>query len=82
MSISDPKIKLLNPGRKPLTPDKLRELSGLANLSDEEATQIIFSLTAFAQILYDALKLTDSLYNEEGNVRPINNNSTPLNNAA
>ena len=82
MSSSDPKVKMLNPGRKPLTPDKLRELSGLTNLSDHEATQIIFSLTAFAQILYDALKLTDSLYSEEGSVIPMNNNSTSLNSAA
>ena len=82
MSSLDPKVKMLNPGRKPLTPDKLRELSGLTNLSDEEATQIIFSLTAFAQILYDALKLTDSLNSEEGSVIPMNNNSTSLNSAA
>lgn len=43
---------LLNPKREPLTPEKLRELSGL-NLSDEQAKEIIWSLTRFAQVIYD-----------------------------
>jgi len=46
------KIKLINPKREALTPEKLRELSGL-NLSDEQAKEIIWSLTQYARILYD-----------------------------
>ncbi len=43
---------LLNPKREPLTPEKLRELSGL-NLSDEQAEEVIWSLTKYAQIIHD-----------------------------
>jgi len=46
------KIKLINPKRLPLTPEKLRELSGL-NLSDEQAEEVIESLTQFARIIFD-----------------------------
>ena len=46
------KIKLINPKREPLTPEKLRELSGL-NLSDEQAEEIIWSLTKYTRIIYD-----------------------------
>ncbi len=43
---------LLNPKREPLTPEKLRELSGL-DLSDEQAKEVIWSLTKYARIIYD-----------------------------
>ena len=43
---------LSNPKRKPLTPEKLRDLSGL-NLSDEQAKEVIWSLTKYARIVYD-----------------------------
>ena len=43
---------LLNPKREPLTPEKLRELSGL-NLSDEQAKEVIWSLTKYVQIIHD-----------------------------
>jgi hypothetical protein len=49
---TEKKTKLVNPKREPLTPDKLRELSGL-NLSDEQAEDVICSLTQFAWIIYD-----------------------------
>jgi hypothetical protein len=49
---SKEKIKLINPKREPLTPEKLRELSGL-DLSDEQAEVVIWSLTRYAKILYD-----------------------------
>ncbi|HEY4064661.1 MAG TPA: hypothetical protein VGM30_22305 [Puia sp.] len=57
---------LLNPKREPLTPEKLRELSGL-NLSDEQAEEIIESLTRFARIIYDSTvqqETTDKCQNE------------------
>lgn len=44
--------ELLNPKREPLTPEKLRELSGL-NLSDEQAKEVIWPLTKYAQIIHD-----------------------------
>jgi hypothetical protein len=43
---------LLTPKREPLTPEKLRELSGL-NLSDKQAEEVIWSLTQYAKIIYD-----------------------------
>ena len=46
------KIGLINPKREPLTPEKLRDLSGL-NLSDEQAEEVIWPLTRFARIIYD-----------------------------
>ena len=46
------KSELLNPKRGPLTPEKLRELSGL-NLSDEQAKEVIWSLTKYAWIIFD-----------------------------
>lgn len=49
---NEKKIRLINPKRKPLTPEKLRELSGL-NLSDQQAEEAIWSLTQYARILYD-----------------------------
>ena len=43
---------LINPKREPLTPEKLRELSGL-NLSDEQAQKVISSLTRYARLIWD-----------------------------
>ena len=49
------KTGLINPKkREPLTPEKLRELSGL-NLSDEQAEETIRSLERFARILYETI---------------------------
>lgn len=42
----------LNSERKPLTVVKYKELSGLTDLSDEEAHGAVHSLTAFAKLLY------------------------------
>jgi hypothetical protein len=49
---TEKKIKSLNPKKEPLTPEKLRELSSL-NLSDEQAEEVIWSLTQYARIIYD-----------------------------
>lgn len=48
------KVKLLNPKHEPLTPEKLRELSGL-NLSDEQAEETIESLRRFARVLFKTI---------------------------
>jgi len=47
---TEKKIKLINPKQKPPTPEKLRELSGM-NLSDEQAEEVILSLTKYARII-------------------------------
>lgn len=44
-------IRFLNPERKPLTPEKLRELSGL-NLPDVKADEIIDSIRLLCSVLY------------------------------
>jgi hypothetical protein len=49
---AEKKTKYSNPNHEPLTPEKLRELSGL-NLSDEQAEEVIWSLTQYARIIYD-----------------------------
>ena len=46
------KTDLINAKREPLTPEKLRELSGL-NLSNEQAEEVIESLTRYARIIFD-----------------------------
>ncbi len=48
------KAGLINPKRERLTPEKLRELSGL-NLSDEQAEETIQSIDQFVRILYAAI---------------------------
>ncbi|RAJ11074.1 hypothetical protein LX64_00682 [Chitinophaga skermanii] len=42
---------ILNPQKLPLTPDKLRELSGL-QMTDEKADEIIHSIRLFCRVLY------------------------------
>ena len=51
MESQNVKYRVLNPERKPLTPEKLRELSGL-DVTDEQAISIIESLAVFAKLLY------------------------------
>jgi hypothetical protein len=46
------KTEFDRPKREPLTPEKLGELSGL-NLSDEQAEEVIESLTRYARIIFD-----------------------------
>jgi hypothetical protein len=43
-------IEILNPNREPLTPENLKEISGL-NLKDEQAEEVIWALTQYAQIV-------------------------------
>ena len=63
---TEKKIELINPQRKPLTPEKLRELSGL-NLSDQQAEEVIESLTRFARIIYDFTVQQEQLANAKAN---------------
>ena len=43
---------MTNPKREPLTPEKLRVLSGLT-LSDDQAEEVISSLTKYARLIFD-----------------------------
>jgi len=43
-------------GYKPLTVERLRQFEGLANLSDEEAKQVIESLEKLSLIIFSYLK--------------------------
>ena len=66
--------ELINPKREPLTPEKIRELSGL-DLSNEQAEEVIWSLTRFAQILYD---FTDQ-QEQPADTKPNHAANDPLN---
>jgi hypothetical protein len=56
----------------PLTPEKLRELSGL-DLSDEQAEEVIWSLTQYARIVYDFTVQQEQLVNTKaGPLRHLN----------
>jgi hypothetical protein len=46
------KVVFLNPKKEPLTKEKYRELSGLSDLSDEEAEQAAHDIQRLAKILY------------------------------
>jgi hypothetical protein len=57
------KVKLLNPKHEPLTPQKLRELSGL-NLSDKQAEETIESLRRYARVLFKYVNLQKQIIKE------------------
>jgi hypothetical protein len=48
-------VRLINPEHKPLTKEKLCELSGL-NLSDEQAQETVHAIHLFAKLLYELLR--------------------------
>jgi hypothetical protein len=56
------KVQLINKQRELLTPNKVRELSGI-NVSDQEAEDITVSINKLARILYQAA-------NQKANVAP------------
>lgn len=76
------KIKLINPERRPLTVEKLRELTGWHNLADDQAEEIVQSIRLFAKILYEAVKEKETLCIDNQQVVSLENNFKPLNNAA
>lgn len=45
--------KSINPRKEPLTAEKLRSFEGLEDLSDEEAQEAVFTIRAFASIVFD-----------------------------
>lgn len=69
--MEDPKklvsIKDLNPDFSPLTKEKLRELSGLHDLSDEQAEEAVRSIRKLAKILF--------LFSSEMNGNAISQNN-------
>lgn len=48
-------VRLINPEHKPLTKEKLCELSGLT-LSDEQAQETVDAIHLFAKVLYELLR--------------------------
>ncbi len=47
------KVAGLNPQRENLTPEKLKTFEGCETLSDEAATETVFAIQTFANILYE-----------------------------
>lgn len=48
-------VRLINPEHKPLTKEKLCELSGLT-LSDEQAQETVVAIHLFAKLLYELIE--------------------------
>jgi hypothetical protein len=53
MESKEAKLIPINSAKEPLTPETLRKYSGYENVSDEDATEIILSLRAFAALVFD-----------------------------
>ncbi len=53
METLEAKLIPINSEKELLTPETLRKYSGYENVSDEEATEIILSLRAFAALVFD-----------------------------
>jgi len=49
------KIIALNATKENLTVEKLKTFSGCEHLSDEQATETVFALQTFANILYELM---------------------------
>lgn len=64
--------KLLNPENKPLSPDKLRELTG-RSFSDEQAEKAISAIRLFAKVLFGLLKRQHTNIPNKAEVIRINN---------
>lgn len=45
----------INPDRENLTPEKLKTFSGCEGLTDEAATETVFAIQTFANILYELM---------------------------
>jgi len=43
----------LNPEKENLTVEKLKTFSGLENITDQEATEIVFAIRSLANIAYE-----------------------------
>lgn len=51
--LGTPELAAINPTKDPLTKHKLRELSGMKDLPEGEAEEIVHSIHLLAIILYD-----------------------------
>lgn len=63
----DERIKKLNPKKEPLTKEKLRTFKGYENLSDEEISEVLFSIQSFSNILYEYLRAEGNENNNNEN---------------
>ena len=60
INLNSNQIPSLNPQKEPLDKEKLRELSGLHDLSDEQAEEMVFSIHLLAITLYDFVRKNTS----------------------
>lgn len=63
--IEPDKIKQLNPKKESLTIDKLKELTGWNDLTDEQAQEIIFSIKSLVSIIMGYQTERDQKENNE-----------------
>lgn len=56
-------VRLINPEHKPLTKEKLCELSGLT-LSDEQAQETVDAIHLFAKLFYELLRKNSTPCND------------------
>lgn len=49
------KVLYLNNNKENLTPEKLKTFSGYEGLSDQEASDTVFAIHTFANILYELI---------------------------
>ena len=70
-------FRLLNPEKQQLTPEKLRELSGL-ELPDEKADQIIDSIRMLCSVLYQFSNDQKKRYIDNPTQHSINHNTQNL----
>lgn len=49
------KILLLNSNKENLTPEKLKTFLGCELLNDEDASEIVFAIQTFSNILYELI---------------------------
>jgi hypothetical protein len=66
-------VRLINPEHKPLTKEKLCELSGL-NLSDEQAQETVHAIHLFAKLLYELLRKTSPPCNDNQQIVNLEDN--------
>jgi len=62
-------IELINPDKTPLDIDKLKTFEGMENLSENELSELLFSIQNFCALVYDYYTSTDS---QDASVIPLN----------
>ena len=74
--IITPDYRILNPEKKSLTIEKFRELSGLHELPDEQAEEMVNSIHLLAKILYGFVQENPTFCIDSQYVVNLEDNST------